>query len=237
MTTLLEQAEALFSVKLTPEQGAQFDTYAAELAAWNEKINLTAITAPGAVRVRHFLDSLSVAQAAGMTDGLRVVDIGTGAGFPGLALAIAFPQVQVALMEATGKKVGFLDHMIQTLNLDNARTLNARAEDAGHLPDHRAKYDLVLARAVARMPALLEYMLPLATLHGRCIAMKGETAEEEAHDAAAALKVLGGTLTDIVTVNLPEVEQPHYLVVVQKTAPTPDAYPRKPGVPTRQPLS
>ena len=233
---LVQQAADLFGIALTPEQAASFETYAKLLAEWNTHTNLTAITEPEAVRVRHFLDSLSIVKAVPLRTGMRLIDVGTGAGFPGLPLAIAFPEIHVTLLEATGKKVAFLDHVIDALGLTNATTLKARAEEAGHMPDQRAHYDVVVARAVARMPALVEYLLPLARINGRCLAMKGVTAEEEAHDARHALRILGGRVQRILTVELPDVADAHHLVVVEKTDPTPTAYPRKPGVPTRKPL-
>lgn len=237
MPTLAEQAAALFDIPLTPEQLAQFDLYARDLAEWNEHTNLTAITEPGAVQVRHFLDSLSIAQVARCYPGMRIIDVGTGAGFPGLPLAIAFPGVQVTLLEATGKKITFLDHVIQALGLSGLDTLHARAEDAGHISGRRAAYDLVLARSVARLPALAEYLLPLAKVGGRCIAMKGETAAAEAVDAKRALSLLGGRVEKIEPIKLPDVLDTHYLVVIEKIAATPSAYPRKPGMPTKTPLS
>jgi 16S rRNA (guanine527-N7)-methyltransferase len=234
--TLAEQASALFHLTLTPEQEAQFEAYARELVSWNAHTNLTAIADPEGVRVRHFLDSLSVAKVLPLEAGMRVIDVGTGAGFPGLPLAILVAGLRVTLLEATGKKIAFLDHVIKTLGLTDARTLHARAEDAGHMDNHRAHYDLVLARAVARLPGLLEYMLPLAKVGGRCVALKGTTAREEADDAARALATLGGALERIEAVTLPGVDEPHHLVIVQKVGKTPPSYPRKPGIPTRKPL-
>lgn len=236
-SSLRQQAADLFGIPLTPEQAALFEVYARELVAWNTHTNLTAITAPDAVRVRHFLDSLSAVKGDLPPDGRRIIDIGSGAGFPGLPLAIAFPGVRVTLMEATGKKVAFLNHVIQVLGLANAAALHARAEEAGQNFEHRAQYDLVLARAVARLPGLVEYMLPLARVGGRCTAMKGVTAEEEAHDAKRALRLLGGRLNRIEPVSLPGLDEPRYLVLIDKVAATPAQYPRKSGIPTRRPLT
>lgn len=236
MTTLAEQAAELLSITLTPEQEAQFTRYAELLAAWNAHTNLTAIIEPQAVQVRHFLDSLTIARAVPMSPGLCIIDVGTGAGFPGLPLLIAFPGIHVTLLEATGKKVHFLDDVIAQLGLKGAQTVHARAEEAGQMPQHRAAYDLVLARAVARLPALVEYLLPLAKVGGQAIAMKGSTAAEEVQDAARAIDLLGGRFNRIDTFTLPGVDEAHNLVIIDKVANTPRHYPRKPGTPSRQPL-
>jgi 16S rRNA (guanine527-N7)-methyltransferase len=235
--SLITDAQTLFNLSLTPAQAAQMDVLAQELIAWNaEKMNLTAITDPAQVQTRHLLDSLSLAKVVTFTAGMKIMDVGTGAGFPGVPLAIAFPQVRVTLMEATAKKLTFIEHITQTLGLTNTKTLHARAEDAGQNPRYRAAFEVVTARAVARLPALLEYLLPLTKEGGLCIAMKGSTAAEEAQDAQAALQALGGELRDITAIELPAVEEAHYLVVVAKTRKTPALYPRKAGLPTKKPL-
>jgi 16S rRNA (guanine527-N7)-methyltransferase len=233
---LVEQAASLFNIALSPEQAEQFDLYARELADWNERINLTAITTPEGIRVKHFLDSLSILQVIRPYAGMRLIDVGTGAGFPGLPLKIVFPDLYLTLLEATGKKITFLNHVIQQLGLVGVDTLHARAEEAGQMRGRRATYDLVLARSVARMPTLAEYLLPLAKVGGRCIAMKGETAAAEAADSKRAFSLLGGHLVSIETIQLPGVADQHNLVIIDKHNSTPAAYPRKPGLPSQNPL-
>lgn len=236
MTILARYAADLFNISLTQPQEAAFAQYADALIEWNQRVNLTAITASDEIAVKHFLDSLTIATVQEMGAPLRVIDVGSGAGFPGIPLKIVYPQLQMTLLEATGKKIAFLDHVIQLLNLSNTRTLKARAEEAGQMRDQREGYDLALARAVARLPVLLEYLLPLVKVGGRCIAMKGKTAHAEAADSTRALKMLGGRLAHIHDFQLPNIEEKHHLVVVEKIAPTPIGFPRKPGTPSQKPL-
>jgi 16S rRNA (guanine527-N7)-methyltransferase len=163
-----------------------------------------------------------------------MIDIGSGAGFPGVPLKIVFPQVHMALVEATGKKVAFLDHVIALLNLRDLTAIHARAEELAHNPDHRENYDVAVARAVAEMPTLLEYALPFVRVGGIFVAQKGKV-EEEVASAAHALEALGGRLREVTPVKLPGLE-PRHLVVVEKIAPTPPRYPRRAGVPEKKPL-
>lgn len=237
MNDLATAASGLLGLNLSATQAGQFATYAEEMAAWNEKINLTAITEPAAVMARHFLDSLTLLAAMPTAAGTRVIDVGSGAGFPGLPLRIAQPDLAVTLLEATGKKIAFLKHVAERLGLADVQFANARAEDAGQDPAHRASYDVAAARAVARLPVLLEYLLPLVRVGGLAIAMKGTSAHEEAAASAKALAVLGGRLAEIRTFHLPGVEMPHHLVIVEKVAATPAAYPRRPGLPMQAPLT
>jgi 16S rRNA (guanine527-N7)-methyltransferase len=238
MSELQQQAQDLFNITLTDQQDAQFSRLQGLLLEWNTRINLTAITEPGAIRTRHFLDSLSVTRVADLTTPQAVLDVGTGAGFPGLPLAISFPALNVALMDATGKKIDFVQHVIDTLGLTNAHAFQMRAEDAGRETAHRAKYDLVLARSVARMPTLMEYTLPLAAIGGHVIAMKGKTAQQEAVDGRRAIIALGGELKRIEPIALPDPtgSRTHYLVHIEKVSRTPGEFPRRAGTPAREPL-
>ncbi len=221
---------------LTAEQIAGFEAYHALLLDWNQRMNLTAITEPEAVRVRHFLDSLSVLTLPDLPDRAQVIDIGTGAGLPGVPLAILRPAWTVHLVDATAKKIRFLEAVIAALGLPNLRAEQGRAETLGQAAAYRERYDIVLARAVARLPLLAEYMLPLCRRGGVCIAMKGDTAQAEADDARNALKTLGGTLENVKAIDLPGLDTPHYLVCLRKTSRTPATYPRPNGVMRKNPL-
>lgn len=239
MDALIAGARALLNLDLTPAQAAAFQTYAAELRSWNEKFNLTAITDPQAIQVKHFLDSLSllrVLPAPLPAAPVSLIDVGTGAGFPGLALKIVWPSLQLTLVEATGKKARFCEHMAATLGLSGVRVVHARAEEIGQQRQHRERYDWAVARAVAEMPVLAEYLLPLVRRGGRMVAQKGKDAPAETYAAARAIQALGGELEAIREVELPGVAEPRYLVVIRKTAATPAPYPRRPGLPAHEPL-
>lgn len=239
MERLISAVKQLLGFDLTPPQVAAFRLYAAELAAWNEKFNLTAIKNPVEVEIKHFADSLSclalIRQAA--NDKRRtVIDIGTGAGFPGLPLKIVCPELRVTLVESVGKKVMFLEHLVGKLELKEVTVIKSRAEEIGQHPDHREHYDWAVARAVAEMPILLEYLLPLAKVGGKVLAQKGENAPVEAQGTERAAKILGGMLSRVTPVELPGVVEPRYLVVFDKVAATPRKYPRRSGTPGKQPL-
>lgn len=237
MEALLTGARALLNLDLTPAQMAAFQTYADELRRWNEQFNLTAITDPQGIQVKHFLDSLSllrVLPAAGPR--LSLIDVGTGAGFPGLPLKIVWPALQLTLVEATGKKAKFCEHIAATLRLTGVKVVHARAEEIGQQRQHRERYDWAVARAVAEMPVLAEYLLPLVKRGGHVLAQKGKDAPAETYAAAPAIQKLGGELEVIREVELPGVVEPRYLVVLKKTAATPAQYPRRPGQPSKEPL-
>lgn len=236
MSSLAGYASASLNLNLSARQLAQFQQLGDMLLDWNQRLNLTSITAPKDIVVKHFLDSLTLSTVIMQFDGLRLIDVGTGAGFPGLALAIAFPALDVTLLDSTAKKLRFIESVRAELPLKNIRTLHARAEDAGRNKDHRGAYDIVVARAVARLPALMEYLLPLAKPGGQAIAMQGMRAYDDANSAAKAIAALGGELFTIEEVLLPTLDNPRYLIVVDKIKKTPRQYPRQPGTPTRDPI-
>lgn len=234
---LTRTLQAALNLKLTPAQLQAFEVYTEELLTWNARINLTAITELEDIATRHFADSLSCLPIIKpRPPGLRVVDVGTGAGFPGLPLRIVCPTICLTLIEATGKKVAFLRHIIATLGLEDVTVLHARAEEVGQMPDHRERYDWVLARAVAGMRTLVEYLLPLCRIGGHCLAWKGENAPQEVSGAQQAISLLGGQVVQLIPVELPMVAETHYLVDVVKMAATPPKYPRRPGMPAKRPL-
>ena len=240
---LLSEGARCLGLKLNEEHRRAFEIYYRELVAWNEKFNLTAITDYDQVQIKHFLDSLTCLLADEdftrticQQSGIRAIDVGAGAGFPGVPLKIVCPGLQLTLLEATGKKVGFLEHIVSRLGLAGVEVIKGRAEELGRDVAHRERYDLALARAVAELPVLVEYALPFCRLGGLFVAQKGADADAEAKAAEGAMATLGGTLRRIVHLELPHLAEPRSLVVIEKIAPTPEKYPRRPGIPSKRPI-
>ena len=236
MEKLVQDALALFNVHITGRQVIALLTYEKELLEWNQKFNLTAIRDVESIRTKHFLDSISCVLAWKATPPNRLIDVGTGAGFPGVPLKILYPNLKLTLVESVGKKVMFCQHIVRVLGLEHVEVVQARAEDLGQDADHREKYDWAVARAVANLNVLGEYLIPLVKVGGTMLAQKGESGPAEAQSAEQAMKLLGGKLSQLIPVHLPGVADDRYLILVNKVAATPPKYPRKPGIAAKQPL-
>lgn len=229
---------AQFGYELSDKQKQQFETYYQELVSVNERVNLTRITDKGEVYAKHFYDSVTPLLVFGnLFEGKKaLVDVGAGAGFPSLPMKILQPKLQVTIIDSLGKRLNFLEELIAKLGLKNVTLVHARAEDAGQDSKLREKFDLVTARAVARMSVLSEYCLPLAKKSGYMVALKGPKAQDELKDAKKALKILGGKLEQVKELTLPDSDDERTLIVVKKVASTPKKYPRQAGTPNRKPL-
>jgi 16S rRNA (guanine527-N7)-methyltransferase len=236
MEKLVQEAQTLFNIHVTARQVMALTAYEKELLEWNQKFNLTAIRDSESIRTKHFLDSFSCVLAWKPAPPDKLIDIGTGAGFPGIPLKILYPNLKLTLVESVGKKAMFCQHVIKLLGLEQVEVIQARAEDLGQDPQHRERYDWAVARAVAHLKVLGEYLIPLVKVGGSILAQKGESGPAEAQSAEEAMKLLGGKLKQLIPVHLPGVADDRYLVVVEKVAATPPKYPRKPGIPMKQPL-
>jgi len=235
----LEAGAKKLGLELSPRQLEQFYIFYQELLDWNQRMNLTAITDYKEVQIKHFLDSLTVTlawqQAVSNAD-FRLIDVGTGAGMPGIPLKIAFPDIKLVLLEATAKKAAFLHHLKHKLGLDNVEISVGRAEDVAHLAQCRERFDLVLSRAVAPLPTLVELALPFCAIGGSFIAQKKGTIDQEIGRANRAIGLLGGNLREVKRVEMEEFADERQLVIIDKVSPTPELYPRRPGLPSKRPL-
>ena len=236
MESLTHSALTLFNLHLTERHITALNIYERELLEWNQKFNLTAIRDVESIRVKHFLDSYSCILAWKTNPPKRMIDVGTGAGFPGIPLKIIYPNMRLTLVESVGKKVTFCQHIVDVLGLEDVKVVHARAEEIGQQAEHREKYDWAIARAVANLNVLSEYLLPLAKVGGMMLAQKGESGPAEAQSAEQAMKLLGGKLKQLIPINLPGVADDRYLVLIDKSAATPPKYPRKPGIAAKTPL-
>jgi len=226
-----------FGISLSERQVFQFQTYYELLIEWNERMNLTSITERKDVFRKHFMDSLSVLLAFPnpLPDYFSLIDVGSGAGFPGLPLKIVFPQIALSLLEATKKKCDFLNHICVELNLDTI-VLNGRAEDVAQDTTYREQYHAVVSRGLAKMANLCELMLPLCRVDGRVIAQKKGEIKEELFSARKAIDVLGGMEEFIIPVSMPAMDDNRCLVVVRKIKNTPKQFPRRNGLPNKNPI-
>ena len=233
----LQDGARKLGLQLTPRQVEQFQTYYQELIDWNRRMNLTAITDYEEVQIKHFLDSLTVTLALTQPcQGLRVIDVGAGAGLPGIPIKIAMPDTKLVLLEATAKKTAFLHHIKRRLELDDIEVIAGRAEVVAHSPQHRERFDIVLCRGVAPLPTQAELTLPFCTVGGSSLAQKKGNIDAEMNQAAKAIKLLGGEIREVKKIGLEEFAGERWLIIVDKVAPTPPQYPRRPGIPAKRPI-
>lgn len=227
---------AKLGVELTPAQVSGFEVYYRELVEWNRRVNLTAIVDYEGVQVRHFLDSLTVAPLIGDKP-CRLLDVGSGAGFPGVPLKIACPAIGLTLVESVNKKAAFLRHLVDLLGLDGVEVIAGRAETLAHDERYRGRFDVVLSRGVASLATLAELSLPFCCVGGVFVAMKKGDIGDEVASSEKAIEILGGKLAEVRPVELDEFRgEKRSLVLVDKLEPTPDKYPRRPGIPCKRPL-
>ncbi len=248
---LLVKGAGLLGVTLTEQQVSLFQVYADELIRWNRRFNLTAITDYEGIQTKHFVDSLTCLLAfpgvlrrdkppyivdLSLPEGLRAIDVGAGAGFPGIPLKIICPEINLTLLDSVAKKTRFLSHIVQELGLADVDVVNGRAEEVARSPQYRETYDVVLSRAVAELAALAELCLPFARVGGRLIAPKKGDVDREIQRAGKAIELLGSRFGEKIEIELPGLLDLRYLVVVDKVSRTPPTYPRRPGIPAKKPL-
>ncbi|MCQ2010695.1 16S rRNA (guanine(527)-N(7))-methyltransferase RsmG [Sporolactobacillus sp. STSJ-5] len=232
----LEKLLSEKNIQLSELQIDQFQLYYEMLIEWNKKMNLTAITDPNEVMIKHFFDSLTPCFYFSIQEVQTLCDVGSGAGFPGIPMKILFPRLKLTIVDSLQKRLTFLQAVVDKLGLDYVTLCHDRAEDFARKPGIRESFDLVTARAVAKLSVLSEYCLPLVCLGGSFIALKGSSAEDEVQQAENAMKQLGGKLIRVVTLDLPENNGKRSLVRIDKISPTAKKYPRKPGIPMKSPL-
>jgi 16S rRNA (guanine527-N7)-methyltransferase len=238
MDKLITGAKKL-GLPLSREQVRQFEEYHDEMLDWNQRVNLTAITNPEEVQVRHFLDSLTIypiLETTQLNEDLNILDVGTGAGFPGIPLKIAIPDIKLTLIEATAKKTEFLNYIISLLGLKDVKIITGRAEEVAHMTKYRAGFTIVISRAVAQLAVLAELTLAFCPTGGIVIAPKKGDVLKEVEEALKAIGTLGGSLREVRLVELDELIDDRYLVIIDKMSPTPDKYPRRPGIPEKRPI-
>ena len=221
-------------IEFNDKQLNQFYDYMNLLLDWNEKINLTAITEPEEVVLKHFIDSLTINKY--IENNKTIADVGTGAGFPGIPLKIYRPDLNVVLVDSLNKRINFLNEVICKLDLKMISAIHSRIEDFGKDKKHRENYDYVTARAVANLATLSEYLIPISKINGKCICMKGDEIEEELDNSKAAINILGGKIDKVDYFELPNSDISRNVIIIEKIKNTPNKYPRKAGMPSKEPL-
>ena len=221
-------------IKLNKEQIQKFYTYMNLLLEWNEKINLTAITEPDEIILKHFIDCLMITKYIKSND--NIIDIGTGAGFPGIPLKIYEKELKITLVDSLNKRLIFLEEVIKKLDLEGINTIHSRAEELGKNKTCREKFNVVTSRAVANLSTLAEYLLPLCKVGGRCICMKSADIEDELNNAKKAIEILGGKVIEKDIFSLPKSNIGRSIIVIEKVKNTPSKFPRKPGIPSKEPI-
>lgn len=234
MKNLIINGSKKLNIPLNEKQLSQFLDYADILREWNEKINLTAITDDEGIATKHFLDSLT-AFKTGVVKG-KVIDVGTGAGFPGLVLKIANPEIELTLLDSLNKRIVFLNDVCERLGIGDVETVHARAEDGGRDRKYRGQFDTVVSRAVARLSVLSEWCMPFLKQGGYFLALKGPLADAELNDARRAVKILGGKIEDVMEADIPFTDLKHKIIIIKKVGQTPLKYPRKSGIATKTPI-
>ena len=220
--------------ELTEDQVENFFKYMNLLLEWNEKINLTAITDVDDIILKHFIDSMTVLKY--IEKDKSIIDVGTGAGFPGIPIAIMREDVKITLLDSLNKRINFLNEVCSELKINNIETIHGRAEEAGQNKQYREKYDIAVSRAVANMTTLSEYLIPFVKVGGICICMKGCEIDHELEQAKFAIKELGGKIEKVEKFNLPDSDIERNIVIIKKITPTPNRYPRKAGMPSKMPI-
>jgi len=226
-------------ININNEQIRKFSRYLELLVQWNQKINLTSLKTPQEIIIKHFLDSISCVKVINKyinTEGISVIDVGTGAGFPGIPIKIICPSIRLSLLEARKKKTRFLEKVTEEMNFQQVEILNGRAETFGKCPDYREKYDITISRAVAPLNILSEYCLPLVRVGGLFVAQKGRSYKKETEKSFKTIQVLGGELIGVENVRIPFIDQERHLLLIKKIKGTPSKYPRKEGFPQKRPL-
>jgi len=234
---VLQQGLQELNIPITEEKLRQFGVLKNLLIEWNEKINLTAITESEEVDIKHFVDSATCLATGFIKDGASVIDVGTGAGFPGVPIKILNESLNITLLDSLNKRIKYLEDVVNKLGLKNVKLVHSRAEDGGMNKLYREKYDIALSRAVAAMNVLCEYCLPFVKVGGYFVCQKGPAYKEELENATKAIETLGGRLKEVKSYKLPNRDITHYIIIIEKVKETPTKYPRKAGKPASEPIN